>query len=94
MVSTIEIHRFLGQPLYRHLIVIKCIFRTWAQCDHENTDSSLGDKINFVDLLESITYLVVQDNDITLPEFTRIITTKCVPNKLFDLLAGGRDECR
>ena len=48
--------------------------RTWANC--ATSSLTTENRNNFVDLLESITYLVVHDNDVRLPDFNKIFNTK------------------
>ena len=64
---------FLTKGILSQTLLIDKL-RTWANC----ATSSLmtENRNNFVDLLESITYLVVHDNDVRLPDFNKIINTK------------------
>ena len=67
--------------------------RAWTEYNCMKNSDLHEERLNFIDLLESITYLICQEEDITLTEFSKIITTKGVPKKLCQCLGEKKTEC-
>ena len=67
--------------------------KSWTQHHNPSHELTLL-RINFADLLESITYLLCEDEDVTLENFAKIFRTKGVARKFFRILAEEESRCQ
>jgi len=66
--------------------------RYWTKADPEEKTKDAQDKLDFIDLIEAITYLVCQENNVTHEHFHRIFSTKGVANKIIRVLNRDTDN--
>ena len=67
--------------------------KAWTEYNpHDKSDVTM-ERLNFVDLLESVTYLVCKENDIALNHLSTILNTRGVPKKLLAVLSQDNWEC-
>lgn len=67
--------------------------KAWTEYNPHDKSEVTIDRLNFVDLLESVTYLVCKENDIALNQLSTILNTRGVPKKLFNVLSQEKSEC-
>jgi len=62
------------------------LLKYWTKANPEEKTKDAQNKLDFIDLIEAITYLVCQDNNVTPEHFHRILSTKGVANKIIRVL--------
>ena len=67
--------------------------KAWTQYDPVSRSEGSLERLNFVDLVESITYLVCQEQDISSNHLSKILSTRGVSRKLFPILSCNKDVC-
>lgn len=58
----------------------------WTKANPEEKTKETQNRLDFIDLIEAITYLVCQENNVTQDHFHRIMSTKGVSNKIIRVL--------
>ena len=74
-----KIHRLILFGNHNKTFVIVSLLSKAKRFNHLTADSKRG----VVELLETATYLICQDKDITAEHFLKILTTLNVPTRLF-----------